>query len=171
MKSWSLKRIKTGEEYYNFTQTIFFVQVILPLTVFAIGYLEAQQNGFQADLTDSTLTLWLWASPLISLLIILVGFFLFYKQRSQARKLISLRAKLEALFMANLIKYSVLSVASIIITLGMFITQQEVMGAWTGIILFIWSLSLPTRQRFGRDLKLDRAEREVMVFKGQIDGK
>ncbi|HAA15588.1 MAG TPA: hypothetical protein DCE41_29325 [Cytophagales bacterium] len=169
MKQWENIRFKTGEDYYNRTQTIYYLLVIIPMMAFAFFYLEARKVEFQPFLESSLHRLLLIGLPTGALLDLLLAFGAYYRIRNRAKKQESLRRKLEVLYRANMWKYVGLTSATILIALGMYLTRQEVMGAWLGILLFLWSWNLPTRQRFGRDLRLGKEDRKKMIFKGEID--
>ena len=169
MKRWENIRFKTGEDYFNLTQTIFYLLVMVPLSLFAWSFLEAQAGEFTANLDEGTQNWLLILLPLAALGDTVAGHVFYFRLRAEARKETALRRKLEVLFRANIWLYAGLTTSTLIIALGMYLTQQEVMGAWAGTLLFVWSLNVPTRQRFGRALRLSRADREKLVYKGEIE--
>lgn len=169
MKQWENIRFKTGEEYYTRVQIIYYLLVIIPMVAFAFFYLEARKAEYEPLLEDSTQQLLLIGLPIGAFLSLILAFVLFYRIRNEAKLAEPLRRKLEVLYRANMWKYVGLTSATIMIAIGMWLTRQEVMGAWLGILLFLWSWNVPTRQRFGRDLKLSKEDRKKLVMDGEIE--
>ena len=169
MKQWENIRYSTGEQYFSLTQTIYYLLVIVPLGAFSLFYLEARKDEFTPYLEDSLHNMAMVGLPLGALVVLALGFVLYFRIRKVARTYPTLRLQLNGLFRANLWKYIGLTLATLFITLGMYYTHQEVMGAWAGVLIMFWSLNVPTRQRFGRELKLSRPEREIMVYGKEIE--
>ena len=168
MKQWENIRFKTGEDYFNRTNTLFYLLVLGPMLAFAYFYLEAMEAEFTPQYDAELHQLMLIVLPIGALIEVVIVYVLFFRFRKLAREQETLRRKLQVLYRANLWKYIGLTSSTTIIAAGMYLTQQEVMGAWMAILFMLWSISVPTRQKFGRELKLSRDDRKIMVHQGEV---
>lgn len=149
----------TISQYFNKLQSAVLIILILPLLLFIALYfhlgerLPDPRNEYFILLPGAFLLDWL------------IAFLFFSKKIKIIRKEQGLGLKLEKYFRLTIVFYSIISLSSMIMALGLYLTKNDVF-TWLyigGLILcgFLW----PTASKTAKYLRLRGDEREMVYFK------
>lgn len=73
-----------------------------------------------------------------------------------------LNRKFEVFRTASMQKYLLLTASTVLVVLGYYLSAEEYYGAFYGILIVIFSVHRPTPERFMRDMRLKKEERQAL---------
>lgn len=154
-------KISENEPLLNKLNTVFYAMVGIPLLLFVFLYLNINDGKVYINPLDPEIVnVLLVILPVISLIIVLAGFIVYFKQIKVARAMEGSAAKVQAFFNASMLKYACLETGSLIAVLGYFLTSHVVFTGLYVAFLLIFSINRPTRYRMYKDLRLKQRERK-----------
>jgi hypothetical protein len=146
-------------QYFNKLQSALLFILIVPLLIFTTLYLFA--HGMAEDQLSEYYIV-------ISAAVVLDWFMavvIFNKKIKSARNQQGLGAKLDKYFKLTIVRYSVLSSASLLLAVGLYLSGSDVFMAMYMVGLLIAGILWPTSRRVSDDLKLRGDEREMVYYK------
>lgn len=154
-------KLSENEQLLHKLNMIFYALVGAPLLLFVFLYLNINDGKvFIKPLDAEFVNVLLVILPVISLIIVLAGFIVYFRQIKVARALEGQAAKMQAFFNASMLKYACLETGSFIAVLGYFLTSHVVFTGLYVAFLLIFSINRPTRYRMYKDLRLKQRERK-----------
>lgn len=146
-------------QYFNKLQSVLFILLIVPILAFSLIYYfgsavpaEPRTEFFIVIVSAVVMD---WA----------MGMIIFAKKIKSVRNEQGLGVKLDKYFKITIVRFSILSSASLMLALGLYLTGSDVF-TWlyiAGLLLsgFLW----PTGRKVAEDLHLKGDEREMVYFK------
>ncbi|MEQ9422843.1 MAG: hypothetical protein RJQ09_00390 [Cyclobacteriaceae bacterium] len=154
---------KNGEDFYHRLNLIFNLLIALPLVPFGIMYLATLRNALPEILSD------VWLISLVNITITglaayccWIGFAGFKSSRLQVPVAKPLRAKMIWLHKALMRMYLMFEAASILVALGLYLTQSKIHVISYVVILVIMSLKRPTLKLVVEVLQLNEPEANIL---------
>jgi len=145
-------------QYFNKLHSAIFLLLIVPLLLFATLHLMVSGAPPDAGIANYIIM----AAALLDWLMAVV---IFNKKIKSVRHQQGLGAKLDRYFQLTIVRYSILTSASLLLAAGWYVSRDDVF-TWMylgGLVLsaILW----PTAPRVAGDLKLRGDEREMVYFK------
>ena len=149
----------TISQYFNKLQSALFTLLIVPLLVFSALYYFA--GGEETD------------PPIAHYVIIgatvfggwVAAMVIFDKKIKSSRNEQGLGVKLENYFRITIVRHSILSVASLLLALGLYLTGSDFFTAMYIAGLVLSGLLWPTGRKVSNDLRLRGDERQMVYYK------
>jgi hypothetical protein len=146
-------------QYFNRLHIVLFILLIVPLLVFIALYF------FRLGVAAPSATDYYAVILPAVVLDCLVSIIIFNKKIKSARNAQGLGTKLEKYFETTIVRYSLISSASLLLAVGFYLTQSDVFTALylggLGLAGFLW----PTSRKVAEDLRLRGDEKELVYFK------
>lgn len=158
-----------SEQVYNKLNTIFHAIIAIPMLVYGIVYLQADKSGLEPFLKipDSNISV-----GVFFVLIALNVWFLFSRKKSNRIKLHeiiesnnSLKAKMEDYYHQSVNNYVILSIPTLGALIGYIVTYYHGFTVIYLMVLFTMSFFRPSTHHICEDLKLNVAEKEIVLNK------
>jgi len=164
------KTFTTGEDFFHRLNFLFNLMVAIPLLPFAILYLFNLKNKIpDMGLAESVKMVLTIVIALASSLITLKAIKGYRNHKNQTDSTASLREKLIRLHQGLMNKFLLLEGASILTTMGLWLTHHKIHIVVFVVILVVFSLKRPTVRMLVEDLKLPGNEADVLRKKEQIE--
>lgn len=161
--------IKSPENFHNKLAFVFHAMLALPLAAFVYLFLEIKHSSLEPVINDDGLVSILdYVLPFISLGIVTVGFFRFKKRLQEINVKESMESRLADYFHGSMLFYICIEAASIILVAGLYLTTSAIFIVGYVLVLFLMSLHRPTPQKYVKDLRLTKKERDVILNKGEF---
>ena len=153
-------------QHFQRLSNLFYLMVGLPLLAFAWVYLNLavlNPPGF----FEHPVYAWFWHVPVLLLIIgLMAGTYIrhrghlsnYFSQADKEPQLQSLEKKVEVFYQLSLQKYLMLTGAVLLAVLSLYLSGHRGYAALYGVLLLIFSVSRPSPERFGRELKLKKEE-------------
>ena len=146
-------------QYFNKLQSTLLLILIVPLLTFTAlffvtaGFLKDEQSAYYIVFSAAVFLDWT------------IALIIFNKKIESARNQQGLGAKLDKYFTLTIVRYSILSSASLLLAVGLYLSGSDVF-----IVLYVAGLLLaavlwPTPAKVSRDLRLRGDEREMVYYK------
>lgn len=149
----------TISQYFNKLQIVLFALLIAPLLVFISLY------SFAPEFTSELPMQYIMIIAAVALFDWLMAMIIFNKKIKSVRKAQGLGPKLDKYFAITIMRFSLLSSASLILAGGFYLSKSDIFTALyaAGLVLagFLW----PTSSKVSDDLQLKGDEREMVYFK------
>lgn len=156
------------EDFERRVSLIFHGSIALTLLPFVFLYLEFTHDGLQAVYEDYYLV---EGGVLIAIGLIMITAFRSYRRHlGEMTVSMELDKKFEQLFRIYMGFYLRMFLAGLALVFSYWLTAAGGMVIGYVILLFLLSLHRPTRQRFARDLPVNKGERDFILQKNQKDG-
>lgn len=146
-------------QYFNKLQSVLLLILIVPLLIFTTLYFftggkpEDPQTEYYIIIAAAVLMD--WAMALI----------IFNKKIKSARNQQGLGAKLDKYFKLTIVRYSILSSASLLLAVGLCLSGSDVFMVLYLVGLLLAGVFWPTSRKVSVDLKLRGDEREMVYYK------
>lgn len=146
-------------QYFNKLHSGLFTLLIIPVMVFSALYFFV--GGKEPDprmeyyLIVGTAVLLDWAMAMV----------IFNKKIKSARNEQGLGAKLDKYFKITIVRYGILSSASLMLALGLYLTRSDFFTAMYVAGLIFSGTLWPTGRKVSEDLRLRGDERQMVYFK------
>lgn len=146
-------------QYFNKLQSTLLLILIIPLLIFtALFFLTA---GLPADIRSEYYIV-ISAAAFLDWVMALI---IFNKKIKSARNQQGLGAKLDKYFGLTIVRYIILSSASLMLAVGMYLSGSDVFMMLYLVGLLLGGAWWPTPGKVSRDLKLRGDEREMVYYK------
>jgi hypothetical protein len=151
------------QEYFYKFQNVLYLLILLPLLTFIILFVFEPQKP--AGISEEQFKL--IGKILIGLVLIdwLVVLILFHGMFRRARKLGGLGLKLERYYTITTVRFSLLSLAGLVLVAGFFLTETILFSVPLGLDLILFFVLWPRPSKVCSDLKLKGDEREMVYYK------
>ena len=155
---------KSSEAYFRKINNIFHSVMAVPLLAFGAVYLNIENGNLQPLVPDY------WSNvvvlPLVSLatvFVVLRANGIYKNSKAIAKSAERLSEKLDTITQ-GIIQYNLwLGLASLLVLLGYFVTANKVFMIGYMLVLSIQSFNKPSPQKISEDLRLPKAQREVVL--------
>jgi len=155
---------KNSKVYQRKLLNIAYSAVGIPMLFFFWLFLELIHGDMSAQVSKSIEYIVIFFTILSVFLLIWMGRKIFRSGMSLAREENLLKEKLIIYQKVAERKFLLLFIASVITTIGLFLCANELFGAIYALLIIIFSLSNPTRDRISNDLQLrDRDKKKVIT--------
>jgi len=154
-------------DFLNRLRTVFYVMVGWPMFVFLAIYLTNRKHIYPVLLEEPPT----WAMGALAVLCIAMtvyAYILYYGQLKQIRKLPQLREKLNTLYNLDIRKFWILEVATTLNLILYVLSAHTAMAGLYIVMLVGFAMSNPSYYNVVSDLKLPKAERDIMRQNQQI---
>jgi len=152
-----------GKEYIRKLVNINSLSAGIPLLFFIWVYLESSSEQL-IPLVDEASTMILFIPILIICALLAVyGMKIFRNQISKASNSDLLLTKLDLYMKGAMYRSVAYSIASILISIGFFLTDFQVFPALFGIMIILFSIANPNARRIVNDLKLRDRNKEIIL--------
>ena len=149
-------------QYFNKLQSALLLILLVPVMIFtAIFFLTSempQDTALEYYVVFTVAVMLDWCMALI----------IFNKKIKSLRNQQGLGAKLDKYFRLTIVRYSILSSASLVLAVALYFTGSDVFMALYLIGLVLAALLWPTPGRVAGDLKLRGDEREMVYYKKDV---
>lgn len=145
-------------QYFNKLQSAILALVIIPLLVFAALYFYL--SGTYADPRSEYLIL----IP-VALLDWVMALVIFNKKIKSVRNAQGLGTKLDKYFKITIVRFSILSSASLVLALGLYLTGNDVFTLMYFAGMVLTGVLWPTSRKVSDDLQLRGDERQMVYYK------
>lgn len=160
-----LKKYETGGDYWQKINLLFNALIVLPLTLFAIVYLEMEQGG-AARMTGSTAMTLEIGSIVLSAVLVILGWL---AHRRRLRELEgSFRERMDVFLVSILRFYVMLFLSCLLLPPVMYFTHNGFFPVVFIIPFALFSSMRPTWKRIRIGAKLNREEWETLRLKKEI---
>jgi hypothetical protein len=149
----------TITQYFNKLQSALYLLLIVPLLVFIALYVY--MSGRPADPREAYYII----IPSVVLLDWMVARILFNKKIKSARKAQGLGAKLDKYFKLTIVRFTFLSLGSLLLAGGLYLSGSDVFSALYLVMLVLSGVHWPSAAKVSRDLQLKGDERQMVYFK------
>lgn len=161
--------IKSPESFHNKLAFVFHAMLALPLAVFVYLFLEIKHDDLEPVISDGYfINILNYVLPFLALGIVTAGYLIFKKRLQQISANESIQARLAEYFHGSMVFYVCIEAASIMLVTGLYLTTSAIFIVGYVLVLFLMSLHRPTPQKYVKDLRLTKKEREVILKKGQF---
>ncbi len=147
------------DDYLNNMNVRFYLALCVPLTLFIIVFIDAQEKGIHYSLTNSVGH---YIVAIACVAIWYVGAHHYHKAIKTAQRQAILTQKLLTFRKAAMAKYIAGSGGCVLAVSALYFTQDQVFLFAFGALLVLFSINRPTPYRIIKDLKLDKEERKVL---------
>jgi hypothetical protein len=149
----------TITQYFNKLQIVLFALLIAPLLVFITLYF------FAGAVTADHRREYFIIIPAVAALDWLMAMIIFNKKIKSLRKAQGLGPKLDKYFGLTIVRFSLISSASLILALGFYLSRSDVFSILYAAGLVFAGILWPTSGKVTDDLQLKGDEREMVYFK------
>lgn len=152
-----------GKEYIRKLVNINSLSAVVPLLFFIWVYLESSSEQL-IPLVDKESTMIVFIPILIiCTLVTIYGMKIFRSQLSKASDSDLLSTKLDLYMKGAMYRSISYSIASMLISIGFFLTDFQVFPALFGITIILFSFANPNARRIVNDLKLRDRNKEIIL--------
>jgi hypothetical protein len=154
---------------------LFYLMVAIPLLAFIWIYLNLQAIRPWGYFADPDYAIYVNAAMLLLALSLGVLAFVQYRRRFEGLEPEADKAhgkeegvrerlvfKFRTFKSASLQKYLLLTTCSLLVVVGYYLSAEAYYGAFYGLMIVIFSLHRPTPERFIRDMRLSKEERQAL---------
>ena len=147
---------------------LFYLMVGLPLLAFAWIYLNMATLN-PPVFFEHPVYAWFWHLPVLLVMAgLTVGAYLWHRRQLKnyfsfaGKEQADLEEKMEVFYRVSMGKYLMLTGAVLLAVLSLYLSGHGGYTALCGVLLLIFSVSRPTPQRLGRELRLKKEEKETV---------
>ncbi|ELR69594.1 hypothetical protein C900_04819 [Fulvivirga imtechensis AK7] len=160
---------KTSEDFHNKLGFIFHAMLALPLAVFVYLFLEIRHRALEPVLTHGGLVdILRYLLPVVAAMIVAGAYYWFKKQLLVVNSQHFLQERLSLYFKNSILFYVFIELASVILVGGLYLTTSAIFIVGYVLLLFLMSLNRPTPQKYVSDIRLSKAERDIILHKGNF---
>lgn len=146
-------------QYFNKLQIVFLALMMIPLFAFIAIYLASGADAPRPGVG------YYFGIPCLAVLDWILAIVTFDKKIKSARNAQGLGKKLDKYFYITIVRYCLVSSASLILAVGFFLVRSDLFTALYLVSLFASALFWPTGPRVARELMLKGDEKEMVYFK------
>ena len=146
-------------QYFNKLQIVFLVLLMVPLLAFIALYFVSGETTQDVRMEYYVII------PSLFLLEWSLAMIMFNKKIKSVRKAQGLGPKLDKYFGLTIVRFSLLSSASLILAVGFYLSKSDVFTALFAAGLVFAGILWPTSGKVTNDLQLRGDEREMVYFK------
>lgn len=160
---------KSPEDFHNKLGFIFHAMLALPLAVFVYLFLEIRHRDLEpVIIQESLIDVLRYLLPIAAAGIVAGGYYWFKKQLSIVNEQKALQERLSLYFKNSILFYAFIELASVILVGGLYLTTSAIFIIGYVLLLFLMSLNRPTPQKYVSDIRLSKAERDIILHKGNF---
>ncbi len=151
-----LSKARKPSEIFRIFNIIYYAMLSGTLIFLAVIFLQNSQNPSQVD--TELLQIFTWLVPVVCLVDVTAGYFLFPKFLNLPPKPISLLDKLQAYFRAKLIQLALFEGAGLFSLTVYYLTASQNFAFWYIFVLCVFALNRPSESDAIEKLKLSETE-------------